>query len=62
MKVVSVCGTVVMLPFTGSVCDLISPPINTTLVAFSVVLYDTSVHIGRVEGPRLEALELASSP
>ena len=32
------------------------------LVAFSVVLYDTSVHIGRVEGPRLEALELASSP
>jgi hypothetical protein len=32
------------------------------LLAFSVVLYDTSVHIGRVEGPRLEALELASSP
>jgi hypothetical protein len=32
------------------------------LVAFSVVLYDTSAHIGRVEGPRLEALELASSP
>jgi hypothetical protein len=26
------------------------------------VLYDTSMHIGRVEGPRLEALELASSP
>jgi len=26
------------------------------------VLYDTSVHIGRLEGPRLEALELASSP
>src|SRR5579863_8503037 len=32
------------------------------LAAFSVVLYDTSVHIGRIEGPRLEALELASSP
>jgi hypothetical protein len=32
------------------------------LVVFGVVLYDTSVHIGRVEGPRLEALELASSP
>jgi uncharacterized membrane protein len=32
------------------------------LVAFSVVLYDTSVHIGRLEGPRLEALELSSSP
>jgi hypothetical protein len=32
------------------------------LAAFSVVLYDTSVHIGQVEGPRLEALELASSP
>ncbi|MEO7206111.1 MAG: hypothetical protein ABI356_14205 [Steroidobacteraceae bacterium] len=32
------------------------------LAVFSIVLYDTSVHIGRVEGPRLEALELASSP
>ena len=32
------------------------------LIAFSVVLYDTSVQIGRLEGPRLEALELASSP
>jgi hypothetical protein len=29
---------------------------------FGVVLYDTSVHVGRIEGPRLEALELASSP
>ena len=33
-----------------------------TLVAFGVVLYDASVKIGRVEGPRLEALEAASSP
>jgi len=40
----------------GSIALLIA------LVAFSVVLYDTSVHIGRIEGPRLEALELASSP
>jgi hypothetical protein len=32
------------------------------LVAFGVVLYDSSVKIGRVEGPRLEALESASSP
>jgi hypothetical protein len=32
------------------------------LVVFGVVLYDTSVHIGRLEGPRLEALELSSSP
>ena len=40
----------------GSVALLIA------LAVFSVVLYDTSVHIGRVEGPRLEALELASSP
>jgi hypothetical protein len=32
------------------------------LIGFGVVLYDTSVHIGRVEGPRLEALELSSSP
>ena len=32
------------------------------LICFGVVLYDTSVHIGRLEGPRLEALELSSSP
>jgi hypothetical protein len=32
------------------------------LIAFGVVLYDTSLRIGRVEGPRLEALELSSSP
>jgi hypothetical protein len=40
----------------GSIALLIA------LLAFSVVLYDTSVHIGRIAGPRLEALELASSP
>ena len=32
------------------------------LMGFGAVLYDTSLHVGRVEGPRLEALELASSP
>lgn len=32
------------------------------LVAFGVVLYDTSIHIGQVEGPRLRELELSSSP
>jgi hypothetical protein len=32
------------------------------LIVFGVVLYDASVRIGRVEGPRLEALEAASSP
>jgi len=32
------------------------------LLAFGVVLYDTSVRIGRLEGPRLESLELSSSP
>jgi hypothetical protein len=32
------------------------------LIVFGVVLYDTSVKIGRLEGPRLEALELSSSP
>ena len=30
--------------------------------AFGLVLYDASMKIGRVEGPRLEALEAASSP
>jgi hypothetical protein len=32
------------------------------VIVFGVVLYDASVRLGRVEGPRLEALELASSP
>ena len=32
------------------------------LAAFGVVLYDASVQLGRVAGPRLEALEAASSP
>ena len=32
------------------------------LIAFGVVLYDASVRVGRVAGPRLEALEAASSP
>jgi hypothetical protein len=32
------------------------------LIAFGVVLYDASLRIGKVEGPRLEALELSSSP
>jgi hypothetical protein len=36
--------------------------ILVALVAFAVVLYDASLKIGRVEGPRLEALEAASSP
>jgi len=40
----------------GSIALLIA------LVAFSVVLYNTSERIGQVAGPRLEALELASSP
>jgi len=32
------------------------------VLGFGVVLYDASVHIGRVEGPRLEQLESESSP
>ena len=36
--------------------------ILVALIAFGVVLYDASERIGRVEGPRLEALEAASSP
>jgi hypothetical protein len=32
------------------------------LIVFGVVMYDASVRIGRLAGPRLEALELASSP
>jgi hypothetical protein len=32
------------------------------LIAFAVVLYDASLKIGKIEGPRLEALEASSSP
>jgi hypothetical protein len=32
------------------------------LIAFGAVLYDASMKIGKVEGPRLEALEASSSP
>ncbi len=32
------------------------------VMVFGAVLYDASVKLGRVEGPRLEALESASSP
>ena len=32
------------------------------LALFCAVLYDASVRLGRIEGPRLEALEAASSP
>jgi hypothetical protein len=36
--------------------------LTVAVIAFGAVLYDTSLHIGRLEGPRLEALELSSSP
>jgi hypothetical protein len=36
--------------------------IAIAVIVFGVVLYDVSLDIGRVEGPRLEALESASSP
>jgi hypothetical protein len=36
--------------------------ILVALIAFAAVLYDASVRIGRLEGPRLRELELASSP
>lgn len=32
------------------------------LIVFGIVLYDASVRIGRIEGPRLRELELSSSP
>jgi hypothetical protein len=36
--------------------------ILVAVLAFGVVLYDASVRIGKMEGPRLEELELSSSP
>ena len=41
---------------------LASAAILIALVAFGLVLYDTSVHVGQIEGPRLRELELSSSP
>ncbi|HET7756777.1 MAG TPA: hypothetical protein VFK87_05940 [Steroidobacteraceae bacterium] len=32
------------------------------LLVFALVLYDASLHVGTLEGPRLRELELASSP
>jgi hypothetical protein len=36
--------------------------ILAAVIAFGMLLYDASVRIGQLEGPRLEELELASSP
>ena len=36
--------------------------LGAALLAFAAVLYDASVHIGNLAGPRLRELELASSP
>ena len=36
--------------------------LGAALLAFVAVLYDASVHIGNLAGPRLRELELASSP
>jgi hypothetical protein len=36
--------------------------IAVAVILFTVVLYDASVRIGRLEGPHLRELELASSP
>jgi hypothetical protein len=36
--------------------------LGIVLLIFGVVLYDASVHLGSVEGPRLRELELDSSP
>jgi hypothetical protein len=39
-----------------------SVAILVAVIAFGIVLYDASLKIGRLEGPRLHELELASSP
>jgi hypothetical protein len=36
--------------------------LGAALLLFAVVLYDASVHLGHLAGPRLRELELASSP
>ena len=36
--------------------------LGAALLLFGAVLYDASVHLGHIEGPRLRELELASSP
>jgi hypothetical protein len=36
--------------------------LGLAVVLFGVVLYDVSMHIGTIEGPRLRQLELESSP
>jgi hypothetical protein len=36
--------------------------LSAAVLLFALVLYDASVRIGRVEGPRLRELEIDSSP
>jgi hypothetical protein len=36
--------------------------LGIALIGFAIVLYDASIHLGHLEGPRLRELELNSSP
>jgi hypothetical protein len=66
--IILVAALLAFIAFAGAVRSYESRHIKAfiailiALIGFGVVLYDTSEHIGRIEGPRLEALELASSP
>jgi hypothetical protein len=66
--IIVVAAALGMIAFATAIRSFESRHLRATIVmllalaAFGVVLYDASVRIGQMEGPRLEALELASSP
>ena len=66
--VVVVAALLALIGFAGSIRNYESrhfkafAALTVAVLAFTVVLYEASVRIGRLEGPRLRELEVASSP
>lgn len=63
-----VAAVLALIGFAPSIRDFESRHLTSSiailiaLLAFGAVLYDASLHIGHLEGPRLEELEMSSSP
>jgi len=59
--IILVAAVLALISFGSAIRSFESRHVRAS-AAFGVVVYDASLKIGRLEGPRLEALELASSP
>jgi len=66
--IVVVAGVLALISFASAMRRFEARHVRASIVlviaiaVFAAALYDASVKIGRLEGPRLEALEAASSP